>query len=198
MLFRSSPIVMALSAVLQVPMNMSDSQAEAQTADPHSSVVISENLCGPNSLLLAARIVGVELDEAELDAMLRLGGRDVWYLGLPGIRPTADELATLCNAVLWPLPPHFSFGGGSWFHGYYQWTWYNHCLTPNHATPDCTTATSVDSAGYALYTARSMHPAGVNVLLMDGSLRFVGESIHAQTWKSLATRAGGEAVDRQF
>jgi prepilin-type processing-associated H-X9-DG protein len=47
---------------------------------------------------------------------------------------------------------------------------------------------------YAACTSRSYHPGGVNVLLMDGSARFVKSSISMQTWRALGTRAGGEVI----
>jgi prepilin-type N-terminal cleavage/methylation domain-containing protein len=123
---------------------------------------------------------------------------DVWFLGLPGIQPSPSQQATLCHSLPSPLPPHFSLGGGSWFHGNFPWTWYNHCLTPNHPTADCTTADQIDRGGRGVYTARSMHAGGVNLLLMDGAVRFVGESIDGNAWSSLATRGGGEAVASAF
>lgn len=42
--------------------------------------------------------------------------------------------------------------------------------------------------------ARSRHPGGVNVLLGDGSVRFVRDSIQLATWRALASIAGGEVV----
>jgi prepilin-type N-terminal cleavage/methylation domain-containing protein/prepilin-type processing-associated H-X9-DG protein len=47
---------------------------------------------------------------------------------------------------------------------------------------------------YAAVTSRSYHTGGVNVVLMDGSVRFVSNSIPQATWRALATRAGGEIV----
>ncbi len=43
-------------------------------------------------------------------------------------------------------------------------------------------------------TARSMHPGGVNLLLFDGSVRFVGETIERTIWQAAASMSGGEAV----
>ncbi len=47
---------------------------------------------------------------------------------------------------------------------------------------------------YAVVTARSYHPAGVNVALADGSSRFVAETIDLNVWRGYATRDGGEVV----
>ena len=57
--------------------------------------------------------------------------------------------------------------------------------------------------------ARSMHPGGVNVLLADGSCRFVGDTISSHSdwtndpltpgvWQRLATIAGGEVVNGDY
>ena len=45
---------------------------------------------------------------------------------------------------------------------------------------------------FAAVTSRSFHSGGVNVLLMDGSIHFVGSKITLDTWRSLGTRSGGE------
>jgi len=45
---------------------------------------------------------------------------------------------------------------------------------------------------YAAVTSRSYHTGGVNVLRMDGSVRFVRDSIPQAAWRALASRAGGE------
>jgi prepilin-type N-terminal cleavage/methylation domain-containing protein len=47
---------------------------------------------------------------------------------------------------------------------------------------------------YAAVTSRSYHTSGVNAVLMDGSVRFLTNSIALQTWRSLSTRAGGEVL----
>ncbi len=42
--------------------------------------------------------------------------------------------------------------------------------------------------------ANSLHPGGVNVLMADGSVRFVKDSINMYTWWSMGTRANGEVI----
>ena len=40
----------------------------------------------------------------------------------------------------------------------------------------------------------SFHPGGVNVLLLDGSVRFIKSSVNLATWNAFGTRAGGEVI----
>ena len=47
---------------------------------------------------------------------------------------------------------------------------------------------------YAAVTARSYHVGGVNVALLDGSVRFVTDSIDRDLWQQLSTRDGHEVV----
>lgn len=44
----------------------------------------------------------------------------------------------------------------------------------------------------AAVTSRSYHSGGVNSLLMDGSVRFVRDSISINVWRGMGSRAGGE------
>jgi prepilin-type N-terminal cleavage/methylation domain-containing protein len=48
---------------------------------------------------------------------------------------------------------------------------------------------------YAVVTSRSYHHGGVQVLFVDGSGRFLTDEIDINTWRALATRAGGEIFD---
>ena len=45
---------------------------------------------------------------------------------------------------------------------------------------------------YAAVTARSYHPAGVNVMMMDGSVRFVINEVKLSLWRLMSTRADGD------
>jgi prepilin-type N-terminal cleavage/methylation domain-containing protein len=47
---------------------------------------------------------------------------------------------------------------------------------------------------YDLFAARSRHLGGVQAALCDGSVRFVSDTIALETWRSLSTARGGEAV----
>jgi len=47
---------------------------------------------------------------------------------------------------------------------------------------------------YGMQCASSNHPGGVNVLMGDGSVKFIKSTIFYQAWYALATPGGGEAV----
>jgi prepilin-type N-terminal cleavage/methylation domain-containing protein/prepilin-type processing-associated H-X9-DG protein len=49
-----------------------------------------------------------------------------------------------------------------------------------------------DDASYS--NAQSNHSGGVNVLMADGSVKFVKDSINMYTWMALGTKAGGEVI----
>jgi prepilin-type processing-associated H-X9-DG protein len=69
---------------------------------------------------------------------------------------------------------------------------YSHVMTPN--TKSCYFSNSASSPTTTMVSASSLHPGGVNVTLLDGSVRFIKSSINQQTWWALATRAGGEVI----
>jgi len=52
-------------------------------------------------------------------------------------------------------------------------------------------------AGFLLAEKREtpMHVGGVNVLMGDGSTRFVAETIRREVWRGLGTRNGRELVE---
>jgi len=46
----------------------------------------------------------------------------------------------------------------------------------------------------AAITSRSNHPGGVNVLMADGSVRFVKETLNSDLWSALSTINRGEII----
>ncbi len=67
---------------------------------------------------------------------------------------------------------------------------YNHVVTPNG--PSCSTAGSLRQN--EAITATSDHPSGINLLLADGSVRFVTDTVSRSVWWALGTCAGNEAT----
>jgi len=85
---------------------------------------------------------------------------------------------------------------------------YQHNNTPNSPIPDqfrnqfclpipeapCIGTYSSWDTRKVILTARSRHPGGVNLLLGDGSVRFITNSIDLAIWQALCTPRGGEVV----
>ena len=82
-----------------------------------------------------------------------------------------------------------------WFSGEIRNSSYNHYYTPNSPNWDCiTNAAALGYTAIGWKAARSLHSGGANLLLADGAVRFVGQSIDLNTWRGLATRSGGEVL----
>lgn len=81
----------------------------------------------------------------------------------------------------------------SWANGDTRCALYNHYLQPNSQRLDCIgydPQTAYTDTGWR--TARSWHPGGVNLLLADGSVRNIADSVEPFVWLGLSTRKGGE------
>jgi prepilin-type N-terminal cleavage/methylation domain-containing protein/prepilin-type processing-associated H-X9-DG protein len=73
---------------------------------------------------------------------------------------------------------------------------YSHTQTPNRRSCDYANI-GVDGRGtITMMGASSLHPGGVNVAFMDGSVKFVKSSINYVTWYGIATPNGNEVVDQ--
>ncbi len=84
------------------------------------------------------------------------------------------------NGITTAWPPNKKIAGG-----------------PNKIYDDVDLTSSREKVGkptFAAATSRSYHPGGVNVLLGDGSVKFVKSSISGRTWRALGTVAGNEVV----
>jgi prepilin-type processing-associated H-X9-DG protein len=98
--------------------------------------------------------------------------------------------ASACdNASFW-----YTNANSKWADGEVYCTLYDHGYTPNSAKWDCVFADYLSTQGYSWRAARSKHPGGVNLLLVDGSARFVSDSVNPATWRALGSRNGGEVV----
>ncbi len=56
----------------------------------------------------------------------------------------------------------------------------------------------LDRATYAAVTARSYHTSGINAVNMDGSVRFISDSISLEIWRALGTGNNGEVIDQSL
>jgi prepilin-type processing-associated H-X9-DG protein len=101
-----------------------------------------------------------------------------------------------------------SWSGYKWSYGWPSVQAFNTVLPPN--APSCREGGSWTSADHTLIPPTSRHPGGVNLLLSDGSVRFVSETIDTGdltvgqpnegmsrygVWGAIGSKAGKETVD---
>lgn len=103
---------------------------------------------------------------------------------------TADEAVQICNAIdITNLANQFPlFMGAPWMNGQHT---YLHTNVPNSR-----------SCGFFLINRATMPPSsrhigGVQLLLCDGSVRFISENVDLRAWRAVGTRDGGE-IPREF
>ena len=122
----------------------------------------------------------------------------------PNVAPSAVAQYANCGGSLSEL--RTDSGHSEWEDGNTSQAGFTTAWTPNTVTPGRfggvlvadtdLIAVREENGGptFAAITARSYHPGGVNVLLGDGSVRFIKNSINGSTWRALGTVAGGEVV----
>jgi len=146
------------------------------------TVLMSEGLLGPPTSTVAA-VSGSQHHDAEREYKFIFSA------------PVTEERCE--QSVVWNYQDPLGF---AWANGEYRSALYNHNAPPNSRTPDCMGVliggdVTERFTPYGWRAARSRHASGVNVLLADGSVHFVGETIDLDIWRALATIAGGDTAD---
>ena len=115
--------------------------------------------------------------------------------------PASVAQYTACSGEMKPDAGHAEWEDGNANQSGFTTAW-----TPNKKTPgafggvnyaDVDLIAEREEEGgptFAAITSRSYHPGGVNVLLGDGSVRFVKETIAGNVWRGLGSTSGGEVV----
>jgi prepilin-type N-terminal cleavage/methylation domain-containing protein/prepilin-type processing-associated H-X9-DG protein len=71
---------------------------------------------------------------------------------------------------------------------------YSHIQTPNKKACYFTGSKTAGHPTATIVGASSYHPGGVSVGFLDGSVKFIKDSVSQLTWWSLATKSGGEII----
>jgi prepilin-type N-terminal cleavage/methylation domain-containing protein/prepilin-type processing-associated H-X9-DG protein len=71
--------------------------------------------------------------------------------------------------------------------------WYSHTSTPNRKSCVYQDTDGVGQTTWeAIITASSAHPGGVNVMFLDGSVKFIKNTVSYATWRAIGTKGGAE------
>ena len=124
---------------------------------------------------------------------------DVWYAGLSQSANLSNaELISLCEAAAVNPVPTYPYAGHDWPVSGLGGAEYNHVVTPNSRVTNCRpdspslTLATDHHWGSGIMKASSYHTGGVNVLMLDGAVRFASDTIDLGVWQAISTRAGGE------
>lgn len=103
---------------------------------------------------------------------------------------TESQFSDACGSLAPQTASAYRFdveSGQTWLEGNMNWTRYNHVRTPNRIS--CKNGFTWDGV---IMNPSSRHVSGVNVLMGDGSVRFISENINTDVWRSSGTISGGE------
>jgi prepilin-type N-terminal cleavage/methylation domain-containing protein/prepilin-type processing-associated H-X9-DG protein len=132
----------------------------------------------------------------------KIGLGMVYYSGVTTATYTTDfQFAQACQAIV-PSASNTTAnaaGAQSWGWKGEWWAYggtmiYSHTNLPNRYACDYNDQHEDGQGKTTLINASSNHPGGVNVLFMDGSVRFIKSTVAYQAWYAIATPDGGEVV----
>jgi prepilin-type N-terminal cleavage/methylation domain-containing protein/prepilin-type processing-associated H-X9-DG protein len=132
--------------------------------------------------------------EAVPSGTARNGLAEVYNLGQDSnFYGTDRQFMQLCNTVpITSANQQWQWKGEWW--GYGATMIYSHTQTPNRTTCVYHDINQDGRGTITMAAASSNHPGGVNVLFMDGSVRFVKSSVDYRAWYAIATPSSGETV----
>jgi prepilin-type N-terminal cleavage/methylation domain-containing protein/prepilin-type processing-associated H-X9-DG protein len=110
---------------------------------------------------------------------------DVFF---PRTQPlTVADAVAQCQALDITNPANQApvFMGAPWVNGQHVF---------QNITPPNTRSCGFFIVNRATMAASSRHPGGANLLLGDGSVRFIKNSINVPTWQAIGTKGGGEII----
>lgn len=118
-------------------------------------------------------------------------------ISIPALADRLIPWLQQCNAAA--KTPGNRFGktttlGQNWSLGLVGYSMGNLLLPPNPLFTNCSTHGSGTLQSPGVWGMSSYHPGGANIVLADGSVRFLKDSTSLQTVWALGTRAGGEVI----
>ena len=153
-----------------------------------------------NTAGFSERITGIGDDAESVHTVFDNLTPSTTIFNAVSVAPTTDTPQTVFNACQ-GLPKSASSGatiasslnpGVLWYRGTTPTTMYNHAMPPN--SYNCSMHPNGGTYGFGAFPPSSRHPGGVNVMMMDGSVRFVKSTINNAAWWGIGTEANGEVV----
>lgn len=146
-----------------------------------------------NTLLMAESTIGAGSDQTISGTLedIKKGNllRKVIMQNIPRTLFDTDSLSEVESIQNGVSSPNWQLDRcGTWLSGVPSYTTFGAFLPPNASAATC------NWMNYGYYGARSYHASGVNALMADGSVRYVSDTVDVDTWRAMATIAGGESL----
>jgi prepilin-type N-terminal cleavage/methylation domain-containing protein/prepilin-type processing-associated H-X9-DG protein len=161
-----------------------------------------------NTIAMSERVKGSNTRPLRTpgDVFTDVGTQNLWPPGQPlgfAVGPAApgvyDTFVNNCNSFALTrigTTRHYVHAGRHWIVGQYTYSFFNTVHTPNSANADCMLGSATGACGEfdcnGAFTASSFHRGGVNVLMLDGRVQFIGDGIDRVVWWGMGSRHGRE------
>ncbi|OJW20877.1 MAG: hypothetical protein BGO49_29145 [Planctomycetales bacterium 71-10] len=164
--------------------------SKAATAKPVTLAEITDGTS--NTGCFSERLIGrgpINISEVDLKVpSTSISNIPSW---LPDDQPYTAYLTCMANKPnATNLAQNSYIPGGFWHTGLMDNNSYLHIMPPN--TWSCVIMEQRQDG--ALFNASSRHPGGVNLLMCDGSVRFVKNTVNFGAWGALGTMGNGEII----
>ena len=165
---------------------------DAAVNPPLGIVRLADVIDGTSNTLMTAEVAAGPLDKGAP----RTRVSDCYDIRGITKTSTVPQAVAACKAIDWrtgPIPSSntWRYKGYTWLEGSMWRNWFNTIMTPNQV---CCTPELSSSWWYIMKPACSYHPGIANASMCDGSVHAFKESVNANAWMGLSTRAGGEVI----
>jgi prepilin-type N-terminal cleavage/methylation domain-containing protein/prepilin-type processing-associated H-X9-DG protein len=192
--YLNNPVLTAATSFENLPttgvFGMQNCKSIAAILDGTSNTVaFTEGAISPSQITASAKYIG-------LQACAAVPATALLYDASSNPTATAAGIAA-CNTC-WQTGVGVNLAnqrGDQWGHGGIADSMVITVVVPNSTTSLWSYCDSANSSSMGVYAnAQSYHPAGVNVLFSDGSVKCVKNTISQYIWWALGTVANGEVV----
>ena len=172
---------------MEIPSSMLDSAYDhpAWMANPVSPPGVPAGWAGPMSIVLGNN----EYGHSNAIASIRDGTSNTFMFGEHHIAPLEDVV----GYKPWDGPGHAK----TWSYGFYNSNWSSVFPSSPLNRHTMTHEYCVDTLGLYRYACErggwgAYHPGGMNIVMVDGSVHFLSETVNKEIFHALATKAGAE------
>jgi prepilin-type processing-associated H-X9-DG protein len=143
--------------------------------------------------------IGVIPQRGKWVVYLMTGLTDSPVASQPALLGSMQQTLQALNSQCTPqLTPNWDLKGYNWMDGWCGGGGpYSHIMSPNHLSCQFPTdggAGRPPKEVRSMIAASSNHAGGVNMGFLDGSVRFIKDSINLGTYAAIGTKAGGEVI----